>query len=136
MQLSGSTYSNMTWDATLNHWKGTYTYNLIWSPSQIHPDTNDSLVAWKAPVIGSVRITGNPKKANSGGDGVNVKIMKNGTQIWPASGWQFIAGTDTVGVTHDVTTTVAANDMIYFIVNKNGNNGSDETTWNPTVAFQ
>jgi hypothetical protein len=136
MESSGGTYSNMTWDSSLNHWKGTYTYNLIWSPSQIHPDTNDSVVAWKAPVAGTVRITGNPHKGNTGGDGVNVKIMQNGTQVWPASGWQYIGPTDTVGVTHDFTTTVAAGDMIYFTVNKYGNNGSDETTWNPTVAYQ
>ncbi|MDQ0877375.1 hypothetical protein QFZ77_006034 [Paenibacillus sp. V4I3] len=136
MESNGRAFSNMTWNASINAWKGTYTYNRIWTPTQIHPDINDSVVAWTAPVAGSVRITGNPKKGNSGGDGVNVKIMKNGTQIWPASGWQYISGTDTVGVTHDITTSVAANDMIYFIVNKNGNINVDETTWNPTVAFQ
>lgn len=137
MQWNGSSYSNMTWDAAHTRWQGAYTYNRIWLPGQVHPDTNDSVVAWKAPASGNYRISGNPKMANSGtgSDGVNVKIMKNTTQIWPSSGWQYIAGNDTTGVTNDVTVSLAANDMVYFIVNKNGNNTSDETTWIPSIRI-
>ncbi|MCH5138375.1 right-handed parallel beta-helix repeat-containing protein, partial [Clostridiaceae bacterium UIB06] len=135
MEWNGSKYSNMTWDSSQNKWKGSYQYNLIWSPSQIHPDSNDSAVAWKATKAGTVRISGNPKKSNTGYDGVNVKIMKNDSQLWPASGWQFIGGTDTTGVTHEITGNVQVGDMIYFIVNKNGNNYGDETAWNPSIVY-
>jgi hypothetical protein len=137
MEYNGNTYTNMTWNSSTNRWNGTYKYNLIWSPTLLHPDVNDTVIAWKAPIAGTVRITGNPRKNDiAGGDGVNVKIMKGNTELWPASGWQFIAANDATGVTHDVTVSVAANDMIYFILDKNLNNAHDATTWDPTIAYQ
>jgi len=136
MQLSGATYSNMTYNSS-GYWLGAYAYNRIWATAQLHPATNDTVLAFKAPISGTVRITGTPKQAASdGGDGVLVKIMKGTTQIWPSSGYTTIAATNTIGVSHDVTVSVSANDMIYFIVNQNSANGHDTTTWDPTVAYQ
>lgn len=60
-----------------------------------------------APLTGSITITGTVKKKDtSGGDGVNVKIMKNGTQIWPASGWRSIAYNDATGYSVNISTPV------------------------------
>lgn len=132
-QLSGTTYSDMTWDGT--DWKGAQMWCLIGS-TFLHPDTNAAALAWKAPVAGTVNISGYVRKQDmAGGDGVNVKIMKNGTQIWPASGWQSIAFNDGTGYNPNVDVTVAQNDMIYFIVDKKGNNSNDATYWNPTISY-
>jgi len=101
----------------------------------MHPDTSDTAVAWKAPHAGNITIKGNPKKVNTGYDGVKVKIMKNSQNLWPESGWQSIGGSDTTGLSHAFTTSVSAGDWIYFIVNQNGSNAADETSWSPVITF-
>lgn len=133
-EWNGSNYADMTYTSGSNSWEGSSADVSVTADTQ-NPGTNDSVRAWKAPKQGVVKITGNPKKVVSGGDGVNVKIMKNNTQIWPASGWQPIANNDTTGVNHDITVTINQNDMIYFVVNKNGNNDSDETAWDPAIEY-
>jgi hypothetical protein len=134
-QWNGAGYSDMAWHSVDKQWRGSYTYNTIWNGSAMHPDTNDTARVWMAPMSGTIRISGNVKKAGAGGDGVLVKIMKNGTQVWPASGYQFIAHDDLSGVYHDVSITVAAGDNIYFLLNKNGNNGYDTTIWSPDITY-
>jgi hypothetical protein len=62
-----------------------------------------------------------------------VSILENASVLWNAS----IANGDTIGVSHDITTTVAAGDSLYFVVNKgDGNNYCDSTAWDPTITYQ
>ncbi|MCD9023743.1 hypothetical protein [Cohnella silvisoli] len=135
LESSGITYPQLTWNAAANAWKGSNAYNLIWSPAHIHPDLTDTVRAWKAPNAGTVILSGNVRKGNSGGDGIQVKMMKNGSQVWPASGWQSISGTDITGINHNLKINVAANDMIYFVVNQNVNKDFDETIWDPVIVY-
>lgn len=134
-QWNGSGYSNMTWDSGNNRWVGAQAFNLI-ANAWLHPDTNDAVLAWKAPHAGTIRIVGNDitVPGNPAGDGVKVKILKNNTNIWPTSGWQSISANSYV-LYDDSIVTVAQNDMIYFIVNKNGNNSYDQTNWNPFIEY-
>ena len=97
--------------------------------------TEDVVLKWVAPKDGTVNIQGEVKKYNSGGNGVQVKIMKNSTQVWPASGWQDIAYDDLTGVSHDFDVTVETGDSIYFIVNSKSNNSYDWTEWDPTIRY-
>ncbi|MEK0316288.1 hypothetical protein [Cohnella sp. 56] len=132
-QWNGSAYADMSWNGSA--WKGAQTWCQI-VPNVLHPDTNAAALAWRAPQAGNINISGSVRKQDmGGGDGVNVKIMKNGTQIWPSSGWQSIAYNDGTGYSPSVNTTVAQNDMIYFVVDKKGDNASDSTYWNPTIAY-
>ncbi len=132
---NGSSYSNMTWDSANNRWAVSGTYSIIGSDWQ-HADATDSARKFTVPAAGSVQITGQIYKTDiSGGDGVNVKIMKNSTQIWPASGWQAIAYNDSTGVSVNVTTNVSVGDAIYFVMNKNGTNGNDTTHWDPVISY-
>lgn len=136
MQGNGSTYSNMTWMPATNQWKGAYEYNLIGVNGLMHPDSNDSVVAWKAPQAGTISIKGTAAKQNTScGDGVKVKVLKNNSQLWPASEWQDIAAADATGVNHKLTTTVAQDDYIYFVLNKNGTNSCDGSRWNPIIEY-
>lgn len=136
MQGSGTSYSNMSWDQANSRWQGTQAYSILRGNAFFHPDNNDTVLAWKAPAAGNITINGNPRKQNgSCGDGVQVKIMKNTNQLWPVSGWHTIGSADQVGITHQLATTVAQNDMIYFVVNKNGNNSCDGTIWNPVIDY-
>lgn len=135
-EWNGSSYANLTWHAADKQWRGSYFYNTIWNGGAMHPDTNDTVRVWLAPISGTVRITGNVKKGSVGGDGVRVKMMKNDTQVWPASGYQMIAQNDVIGINHDVNVTVSASDKVYFLLNKNGNNGYDTTIWSPDITYQ
>ncbi len=136
LEGNDSNYSEMTWNDSGNSWKGTHQYNLIRGNAHIHPDIKDSVVGWKAPTQGDITISGNPRKHNIAcGDGVNVKIMKNDTQLWPAEGWQHIEAADNAGIAHELKTTVKPNDMIYFVVNKKDSNSCDGMVWNPFIEY-
>lgn len=135
LETANTGYEQMTWDGSVNRWKGKKQYSLIWSPSQLHPDTSDTVVAWKAPHSGTVTIKGNPKKVSAGYDGVKVKVLINSQNLWPENGWQSIGGADTTGMTHQLTARVLAGDFIYFLVNQNGSNAGDEISWNPVISF-
>ncbi len=136
MQGSGSSYTNMTWDAASNKWIGANQWNQIGVNALIHPDKNDTVVAWKAPMTGNIVIKGKAAKQNNTcGDGVRVKIVKNSTQVWPASDWQVIGAADITGNTHNISTSVSQNDYIYFVLNQNANNSCDGSRWNPTIEY-
>lgn len=132
--VNGS-YQELTWDEGQDKWAGSGTYNLIWAPGNMHPDGNDTVLAWKASKAGTIQVNGNPKKVNSGNDGVRVKILKGSSQVWPDSGWKTIGGSDTTGVFQNFTVEVKKDEMIYFVLNKNGNNYSDGTYWNPLITY-
>lgn len=134
---NGSIYTNMTWDSGNNRWIRNGTFSIVGNNWQHPHNGSDSVRQFTAPEAGTIKITGNVKKAVvTGGNGVNVKVLKNSTQIWPASGWQFIAYNDAVGYDLNVTTSVATNDVISFIVNDNGNHDYDNTRWDPLVQYQ
>ena len=97
--------------------------------------------AWTAPSAGTISIRGRVLKNDTGGgDGVQVRITQNGTQIWPtAGGAQAIAWNDQSGYDTDLDSiSVSANDVIRFEVNDGGagNAAFDPTSWVPTVALQ
>ncbi|QGQ93602.1 hypothetical protein EHS13_01045 [Paenibacillus psychroresistens] len=56
-------------------------------------------------------------------------------QVWPSSGWKAINYNDFTGISHDISIPVAANDYIYFIVNKKGSITADATVWDPTIRY-
>ncbi|MDF9845253.1 MULTISPECIES: RHS repeat domain-containing protein [unclassified Paenibacillus] len=133
---NGTSYENMTWDAVGSRWKGKNDWNIIYK-DWLHPDGNDTVMKWVAPQTGSIQIGGQVSKyfTNLQGDGVQVKIMKNSTQIWPSSGWQIIQGNDPVGVNAVANVNVTSGDSLYFVINQNGNYGFDATVWNPEITY-
>jgi hypothetical protein len=68
------------------------------------------------------------------GDGINAKILHNDTQVWPASGWTYVANA-TVNEPFDVTVDVAAGDRLAFLVNMNKGIGFDTTDFDPVIAY-
>jgi len=134
--------ADMSWNPDgSNHWRGTNSYDAIWSDNggfYLHPDQHQVALEWTAAKAGTVRLNGVAKKlVTTGGDGVKVSIWKNGTMIWPANGqWQNIAYNDATGVTHNVSTAVAVGDKISFRVDQNGNSSYDSTSWNPEINYE
>jgi YD repeat-containing protein len=128
-QLSGTEYSDLKYKN--GQWEGSSPYTLIYKDIQ-HPAEADSVRKWVAPKSGFIRIAGNVAKNNTGGgDGVIVKVLKNNTQLWS----QKLEYNNNIGYEVGVTVKVNAADSIYFIVNKNGTNAYDGTSWNPIIAY-
>jgi len=73
-------------------------------------------------------------KVSFQGDGVNAKILRNDAQVWPESGWKYVANA-TVDEPFDVTTDIAAGDRLVFLVNMNKGIGFDTTVFDPVIAY-
>ncbi|MCL5098316.1 MAG: hypothetical protein M1608_12480 [Candidatus Omnitrophica bacterium] len=67
------------------------------------------------------------------GDGIKARIMLNDRQVWPKSGWQYVANA-LVRTNFDFTVDLAAGDKLIFQVNMNGNVGNDTTEFDPTIT--
>lgn len=107
----------------------------VW-PGRIHPGTNiDTALAWTAPRSGTVDITGQASKApDPQGDGVVIRITKNGTTIF---GPTTIAGSDSIGLATNLkNVSVNSGDIIRFQINRNGVYGSDSTAWDPAIEYR
>jgi len=68
------------------------------------------------------------------GDGVNVKILLNDTQVWPANGWQHVSNALTTAAI-DASAGVKAGDKLVFLVNANQNDRYDTTDIDPTIFY-
>lgn len=128
-QWDGSKYSNMQYKN--GHWEGASTATFI-EQSRQHPDQNDSVRKWIAPMAGMIYISGNVAKYDpNGGDGVTVSVLKNKVVIWSKQ----LRYNDTAGYNLTLTAGVSQGDVIYFVVNRNGDNSYDTTSWNPSIAY-
>ncbi|WP_239302788.1 hypothetical protein [Paenibacillus sp. ACRRY] len=114
-----------------NFWVGNEAWLRV-GPNYQHPGANsDSVRKFVAPESGTLRFEGTPKLEATGGDGVIVSIQKNGTTIWGPN-----TITTTTGSSYDFSIDVNATDSITFIVNKNQNNTSDKTLWDPVLTYE
>lgn len=97
-------------------------------------NTGDKDVAFKfvAPTKGMVRLRGEVKGTDSNyarGDGTVASILKGQRELWSSKvTWTAPAG-------YDITTSVRKGEVLYFVLNKNGNNGFDWSFWLPTVEY-
>lgn len=140
--LSGASPVAMAWDARQSRWDGN-NFALVGSNWQHPGSTTDSARTWVSGVTGtatvrpsSVFLTGDvdgPDPMQSG-DGVRIRILRDGVQVWPASGWQTIAPIQTLAVP-SITVSVVPGTRLTFVVNRNGHNLHDTTRWNPTVDY-
>lgn len=127
-----STGAQLTYDGANSRWQGVETYLIIGSGSMHPGKIRDAVRRWTAPENGSVHITGVARDtAVTGGDGVIVYIRKNGANLWSAT----INNGNTVGFSFDVTTSVAVNDRIDFVVDARSNESYDSTAFDPTIEF-
>jgi hypothetical protein len=124
----------MTWESARDLWVGSATYATMTSVTQAPQTGHDDFRVWTAPKAGTVTITGTVRKdVVTGGDGVQASIWKNGSSLWSN---HVIAFDDSTGVTHNVTTTVAAGDTISFNIYKRSDDSYDATNWDPTITYQ
>jgi hypothetical protein len=133
--------TNLHADDTNNRWVGEEANTLLASTMLSPQSPHDVFLKWFAPASGTVRITGLVQLAQSPstGDGVQAAIFKGGNPpvvigdlLW---GWVSLAGTDTTGVSHDITVPVKANESIYFAVNQKQTPAFDATNWDPQITY-
>ncbi|MGG1515483.1 Ig-like domain-containing protein [Paenibacillus oryzisoli] len=128
-------YSDFSW------WK--MPVNWDWGrvlSDMITPGTQaDTARTFVVPETGSITITAaqaitiNP----STNGGARLKVMKNGTQIWPQSGeWQPLLADQPINFP-GLNLSVARGDRIYFIVNSGADhvNGMDDILWDPLITY-
>ncbi|HEU5368405.1 MAG TPA: hypothetical protein VFU69_08080 [Ktedonobacterales bacterium] len=138
-----TTFADMTYDSTNTQWQGPEG-GCLNSTDWQHPGFSlcDSVRTWVSPGAGSVTLSANgliSVASNCSGStntaGVQIRILLNGVQLWPATGWQVIPNGDTFSFP-DVTTAVQAADQIQFVVAHVGsNNECDTTTWDQLVTL-
>ncbi|MBB6670813.1 GH36 C-terminal domain-containing protein [Cohnella nanjingensis] len=132
--IGGGAFTNLTYSGGSGVWVGG---NGNWlGGGAIHPDnTNDVALKWVAPRSGTICISGNVHKNDTGGgNGVVATVQKNVAVLWSRT----IAYNDSTGYSTNAdlcSVYVSAGDAIYFIVNNNGDYTHDETGWNPTIAY-
>ncbi len=130
---NGTAYSDMNWVAANAEWEGSSRMCIV-NKGWLHPDVNcEPVLAWKAPRAGTVQVQGFIDRYEKEGDGVKVKIVKNGTVVWPTGGWQTLS--PRLSAQHIFHVQVAANDFIYFHVNALANNSFDTTDWAPNISY-
>ncbi|MBP1988741.1 cohesin domain-containing protein [Paenibacillus eucommiae] len=137
-QGDGSSYTDLAWDTGGAAWQGTTPLVTVGSDFQ-YPDGEDAIRKWVAPKSGTIQIStnGNIRKSGVLGDGVRLKLLKNGTGIWPEAGeWKLLQANDTSGITMKTTTEVQAGDVLYFVVNQNASSAGDKTLWNPVIVYK
>lgn len=127
---SNGAYSAMEWNSAEKQWKVNGSYCSI-GALHMHPDANLNAVrSWRCEEAGNIVISNEVKKLDiTGGDGVRLKILKNGTQIWPESGWGMLDFDDAQGIKFSVATSVNTGDTICFVLNQNQSSSYDTTYW-------
>lgn len=127
----GSDGVYMTFDYANSRWQGSEAYVLLWSSGGHPGEIADAVRRWVAPSAGNITITGNVRDGyDCGTDGVVVQIKKGSTILWQAS----IANGDMVGLNFNVATTVAAGEVIDFVINKGIDGSCDVTVFDPTIT--
>jgi chitodextrinase len=127
-----STGVPLVYDPVNRRWKGVEAYLWIWAGG-CHPGSTRNVVRrWTAPQAGAIAITGNVRDLDAnGGAGVVAIIRKNGNEIWRTT----IVNGNSIGVNFSLAKSVAANDRIDFVVNRNGNYNNDSTAFDPTIIL-
>ncbi len=69
------------------------------------------------------------------GDGVNLKILKNGEQIWPKEGWAHSKHSRD-RQHHDIKMDVNSGDKLRFLVNMNQGVAFDSAYWDPVITYE
>lgn len=127
----------MIWDADMCTWRMN-DVNCLIEPNIVHPGQLDQVIrAWRAPTKGTVRyhsvIQRRPVDRNGiGQDGCYAFIALSDDEFLDE---KLIAPTDIELYDMDGNAKLNSGQMIYFVLNCNGNYTFDQTYWEITVEF-
>ena len=90
---------------------------------------HDIVRVWRAPLTGTVSITGKVEKQASQGDGVRMSVQAGNAVLWKDS---IMGG----GVrSHTLSCKVVAGQHVYFRLQSRYSGTADSVRWNPTVRY-
>lgn len=94
--------------------------------------------AWTAPQAGRIRVVGRAVKEwyrQQQAGALQLRLLHNSAQIWPAQGPATICQDDMRGASHDVTLDVTGGDTLRFVLEKGSNPKGDILVWMPLVEY-
>ncbi|MDR6549122.1 Ig-like domain-containing protein [Paenibacillus qinlingensis] len=139
--FNASVFSDLPSFAGNQWWKasGNWDWGLLTKTSVTPGSQSDTSRTFMAPESGTLTITAaqpitiHPDTYG----GARLKIMKNDTQIWPASGeWQSLVAKQVITFS-PLSVTVSKGDRLYFIANSGSDhlNGFDDMVWDPVLVY-
>jgi hypothetical protein len=137
-----ATLPQMSWDSVDSRWFGSDANCRIGANYQQPDATCDAVRTWVAPNAGTATLSSNGAigvdnscGAASTTDGVQIRVLQNGAQIWPASGWQVIPNGTSFSFPVQ-TVSVASGDSIQFVATPLGTtNTCFQTNWDQDISF-
>jgi len=141
-QLSGADeYLPMQYDAgNYKGWRGSpgkYMHGGITKAGFNPGSAANAALIFTAPYTGQIVINESSIAVeNSNSNGVNAKILKNNSQIWPQNDWQFV-GYNAPVETPTITLSIRRGETIIFIVGKSegGGGSADFANWTPSIKY-
>ncbi|RNB51743.1 peptidase S8 [Brevibacillus gelatini] len=135
LEANGESYTELVWDAQAEEWKSEQGDTAIGN-TWLKIGGSEPIIRWEAPRSGKIHVSGWVSMIDlTEGDGVNVRILKNDEQIWPASGWQSIEHDDEIGVEFSEELGVEAGDKLSFQVNAKETETGDLLKWTPEIRY-
>lgn len=135
-----SKYAYLIWNSGDAVWMDNSSSVQIGGDYQMPDIDYDAVRNWVAPRDCRISIAGRAKKADSGGDGVNVKIIKNDNKYFGViEGRTTVFGSISIGgsnvnpIDTNVEVDVRKGDIIRFIVNANEKPDNDKVIWDPEI---
>ncbi|MED1642985.1 Ig-like domain-containing protein, partial [Brevibacillus agri] len=135
LEANGERYTELVWNAETEEWKSEQGDTAIGN-TWLKVGGSEPVIRWEAPRSGKILVSGWASMIDlNEGDGVNVRILKNDGQIWPASGWQSIEHNDEIGVEFAEELEVEAGDKLSFQVNAKETEAGDLLKWTPEIRY-
>ena len=112
------------------------TFSILEIQSVIRPASGPRPALESSPWVPNGQISV-PPGCSGNTSGVNIRILKNGSQIWPAPRWQNIPNGTSYTFPSGVTTSVNPGDQIQFVDAHAGSvNYCNSTSWEKISPFQ
>jgi hypothetical protein len=119
------------------YWEGPSQTRVGRGWQQAAPDA-ECIRTWTAPAAGTVRVTGRAMREyyrQALGGPLQVRILHNAEQAWPASDWATVPLNDLVGAVHDLTLDLAAGDTLRFVLGRGTAPSADIIAWMPRLTY-
>ncbi len=124
----------MTYDAANGRWQGKSTYTLIMAAA-VHPDSYDTVLAFKAPADGKIHYTFNVSVTSPESDGIRYRVMHEQTAMSQGDKYGYVhvpygtIGQDTIEIT------VKQGDMIWIAINPGETTAYDSTALSVEIEY-
>ena len=131
-ESSYGTKMNSSWNESGKYW--TVSGGGLLKKDSVVVGLNDTVIEWKAPRAGYVRIYGQISKYRSslGGDGIELTLLHNSSEIYSGS----LGGDNYDGIAYNRSVWVDAGSKIVFNLSSGGNAISDKIHFSAGIRYE